>query len=53
MRRTVPPSAEIDYQRGLRNWRALDEATDARDGNERVQGLVSELERAGYTAAAR
>jgi transposase-like protein len=34
-------------------WRALDEATDARDGKQRLQGLVDELERAGYTAAAR
>jgi putative transposase len=34
-------------------WRALDEATDARDGKERLQALVDELERAGYTAAAK
>jgi transposase-like protein len=34
-------------------WRALDEATDERDGKERLQGLIDELERAGYTAAAK
>jgi putative transposase len=34
-------------------WRALDEATDERDGKGRLQDLVNELERAGYTAAAK
>ncbi len=34
-------------------WQALDEATDARDGAGRLGALVEELERAGYTAAAR
>jgi putative transposase len=34
-------------------WQALDEATDERDGARRLQGLIDELERAGYTAAAR
>jgi putative transposase len=34
-------------------WRALDDATDERDGRQRLQGLVDELDTAGYTAAAR
>jgi hypothetical protein len=34
-------------------WRALDEATNARDGKQRLQALVDELQTAGYTAAAR
>jgi putative transposase len=34
-------------------WRALDDATDERDGRERLGALVDELEAAGYTAAAK
>ena len=34
-------------------WQALDEATSERDGKQRLQALVGELDRAGYTAAAR
>jgi transposase-like protein len=34
-------------------WQALDDATGERDGKQRLQALVDELERAGYTAAAR
>jgi putative transposase len=34
-------------------WQALDDATSERDGKQRLQGLVDELERAGYTAASR
>jgi putative transposase len=34
-------------------WQALDEAVDERDGKRRLQGLVDELEAAGYTAAAK
>jgi transposase-like protein len=34
-------------------WRALDEATDARDGKQRLKALVDQLEKAGYTAAAK
>jgi putative transposase len=34
-------------------WQALDEATDERDATQRLQALVSELERAGYASAAR
>jgi putative transposase len=34
-------------------WRALDDATDERDGAQRLQALVDELDEAGYTAAAR
>src|SRR3954454_19359510 len=33
-------------------WQALDEAINERDGNDRLQALVGELDRAGYTAAA-
>jgi transposase-like protein len=34
-------------------WQALDDATGERDGKQRLQALVDELDRAGYTAAAR
>jgi transposase-like protein len=34
-------------------WQALDDATDQRDGKQRLQTLVHELEDAGYTAAAK
>ena len=34
-------------------WQALDEATDERDARERLGALVAELERAGFTSAAR
>jgi transposase-like protein len=34
-------------------WRALDDATGERDGAQRLQALVDELDRAGFTAAAR
>jgi transposase-like protein len=34
-------------------WQALDNATNERDGKQRLQSLVDELEGAGYTAAAR
>jgi transposase-like protein len=34
-------------------WRALDEATDERDGKQRLEALADQLEKAGYTAAAR
>jgi putative transposase len=34
-------------------WQALDDATGERDGKQRLQALVDELERAGYTAAAK
>jgi hypothetical protein len=33
-------------------WRALDDATDERDGKQRLEALVDELEAAGYSAAA-
>jgi putative transposase len=32
-------------------WQALDDATDERDGKQRLQTLVDELDGAGYTAA--
>ena len=34
-------------------WQALDDATNQRDGTQRLQALVAELDRAGYTAAAK
>jgi putative transposase len=34
-------------------WQSLDEATGERDAKHRLQALVGELDRAGYTAAAR
>jgi putative transposase len=34
-------------------WQALDEANDERDGKQRLQALVDQLDKAGYTAAAR
>jgi putative transposase len=34
-------------------WRALDEAVNERDAKQRLQALVDELGRAGYTAAAK
>src|SRR6184192_2772360 len=35
------------------NWQALDDATTARDGKQRLKALVDQLDKAGYTAAAR
>src|SRR3954463_2440590 len=34
-------------------WQALDDAINERDGRQRLMALVGELDRAGYTAAAR
>jgi transposase-like protein len=34
-------------------WQALDDATSDRDGKQRLQALVDQLDKAGYTAAAR
>jgi transposase-like protein len=34
-------------------WQALDEAINERDATQRLQALVDELDKAGYTAAAR
>ena len=34
-------------------WQALDDATNEHDGKQRLQALVDELDRAGYTAAAK
>ena len=34
-------------------WQALDEARNERDATERLEALVSELDRAGYASAAR
>ena len=37
----------------LAYWRALDDATSERDGKERLQALVDELDKGGFTAAAK
>ena len=37
----------------LAYWQALDDATDERDGKQRLRALVDELDGAGYTAAAK
>jgi putative transposase len=37
----------------LAYWRALDDATDERDGKQRLKVLVDDLDGAGYTAAAK
>jgi putative transposase len=34
-------------------WRALDDAVNERDGKQRLKALVDELDKAGYTAAAK
>jgi putative transposase len=34
-------------------WQALDDATNERDAKQRLQALINELDRAGYTAAAK
>ncbi len=34
-------------------WQALDDATDERDAKQRLQALIGELDRAGYTVAAK
>ena len=45
---------ERDRERVRRNyWRALEDATNERDGKQRLEALVDELDRAGYTAAAK
>jgi transposase-like protein len=45
---------ERDRERVRRNyWQALDDATNERDGKQRLEALVDELDRAGYTAAAK
>lgn len=46
------PERERERVRGA-YWQALDEATNERDGKQRLQALVDQLEGAGYTAAAK
>jgi putative transposase len=45
------PERERERVRGA-YWQALDDATGERDGKQRLQALVDELDGAGYTAAA-
>jgi putative transposase len=46
------PERERERVRGA-YWQALDEATSERDGKQRLQDLVNQLDGAGYTAAAK
>jgi transposase-like protein len=46
------PERERDRIRGA-YWEALDDATSPSDGRDRLHALVSELDHAGYTAAAK
>jgi putative transposase len=46
------PERERERIRGA-YWQALDEATDERDAKQRLQALVDELDKAGYTSASR
>lgn len=46
------PERERERVRGA-YWQALDEATDERDAKQRLQVLVDQLDKAGYSAAAR
>jgi putative transposase len=46
------PERERERVRGA-YWQALDDATGERDGKQRLQALVDQLEGAGYTAAAK
>src|SRR4051812_3427216 len=46
------PERERERIRGA-YWQALDEATNDRDAKQRLLALVGELDKAGYTAAAR
>ena len=46
------PERERERVRGA-YWQALDEAIDERDAKQQLQALVDQLDRAGYTAAAR
>jgi len=46
------PERERDRVR-LAYWQALDEAINERDGKQRLQTLVDQLDKAGHTAAAR
>jgi putative transposase len=54
VRNLIAKLPERERQRvRLAYWRALDDATSERDGKQRLQALVNELEAAGYTAAAK
>jgi transposase-like protein len=46
------PERERERIRGA-YWEALDDATSERDGKQRLQALVDELDRCGYTAASK
>jgi putative transposase len=53
-RNLIAKLPEQERERGRRAyWKALDEAQGERDGKERLEALVDELERAGYASAAR
>jgi putative transposase len=46
------PERERERVRGA-YWQALDEATDERDAKQRLQAVVDQLDKTGYTAAAK
>src|SRR6266568_8337161 len=46
------PESERERVRGA-YWQALDEAINEQDGRQRLKALVEELDKAGYTAAAK
>ncbi|MGH2951756.1 MAG: IS256 family transposase [Solirubrobacterales bacterium] len=53
-RNLIAKLPESDRERVRRAyWQALDEAKDEREGRERLGAIVDELERAGFTSAAR
>jgi transposase-like protein len=53
-RNLIAKLPEQERERARRAYcKALDEATDERDGKERLEALVSELERGGFSSAAR
>src|SRR5437899_4236891 len=47
-----PPESQRERARAA-YWQALDEATNEHDGKQRLGNLVEELDKAGYTAAAK
>jgi transposase-like protein len=54
VRNLLAKAPERERQRVRKTyWQALDEATGDQDGEQRLQALIGELDRAGYTAAAR
>jgi putative transposase len=54
LRNLLAKLRERERERGrCAYWQALDDATNERDATRRLQALVDDLDRAGYTAAAK